>query len=269
MTAGELLAGLVAAVIAVAAFVIESLRRRRAAEAKFRAGSAIDSGVDHGPLDVSHLGVKIELASAIPNPAAPPEPDPSLAFPSKHHWARSVIVEAFERVFGRAPTLPEAQIAQGIALLETSYGRGWKKDGPGHGSHNWGAVQGGRPPCPPAESFIHGDTHADGTGYQWCYRKYKDDVSGAAHMIKLAFKPAALAAASRGDTNGVSAAMRKARYFEAPLDRHQKRLRETRAIIAKALGEPIPGPTGGGLGAAAVLAVVAGGGIFLLSKAVS
>jgi hypothetical protein len=56
-----------------------------------------------------------------------------------HKSAREVIIAAFKQKMGREPSLAEAQLAQAVGAIESSYGQGWK--GTGKGSNNWGAVQ--------------------------------------------------------------------------------------------------------------------------------
>jgi hypothetical protein len=168
-----------------------------------------------------------------------------------HQEARDHVVEGFTRTFGRTPTLPEAQILQGIGWLETQYGAGWH--GAGAGSHNWGAIQSGRAPCNPATSFEYTDTspNPDGTStpYRICFRKYPDDDAGAADLARVAYqrRPTVLAAASAGDIMGASTALYDTTYYqgfgptrEARIANHYKALLAAVQRIAGALGEPMP-----------------------------
>jgi len=171
-----------------------------------------------------------------------------------HKQARIYITEGFVNDFGRVPTRPEAQVAQGIGYLESRYGTAWL--GAGTGSKNWGCVQRSRPPCDPAVSFLYTDSHpnADGTStaYSICFKKYKTDGDGATDLIKVALgtsdhPKSALDAAAKGDIYGVSAAMRKAGYYEGfgktqtdRINNHFKALSNAIRAQCLALGEPYP-----------------------------
>jgi hypothetical protein len=167
-------------------------------------------------------------------------------YPTRHHWARAIILAGFRQSMGRAATLREAQFAQAVALGESSYGRGWKDAGVG--SFNWGAVQAGRPPCDPARSFPYGDTHEAGQPYAACFRKYASDVDGAADFIRIMMKPNVLSAANGGSIEGVSSGMRANHYFELALDKHIIALTRNLKEITTALGEPMPSSSGSGGG---------------------
>lgn len=159
-------------------------------------------------------------------------------YPSTEAWARAVIVEAHYRQFGRGPTLLEAQFAQAVARGESHYGRGWKDAGVG--SHNWGAVQAGRPPCNPDTAFPYGDTHEDGEPYAACFRRYPSDVDGAAHFQAILWRANTRAEANAGNIDGFSKAMRANRYYELRQDLHTKALTRNLQVITQALGEPMP-----------------------------
>lgn len=165
-----------------------------------------------------------------------------------HRWARKLYTDGLIANSG-APLLSEIQAVQGISLIESTHGKGWK--GAGVGSFNMGAIQGGRPPCNPASSFVYTDTHpnADGssTPYSICFRKYATAQAGAEDLIRVAYdrRPKVLAAASRGDFYGVSAELHASGYYEgfgstvaARINNHFKAL--CRAINEAALvfGEP-------------------------------
>lgn len=194
-----------------------------------------------------------------------------------HVTARPVIVQAFEAVFGRAPTLPEAQIAQAVAWGESNYGMGWKGDGVG--SNNWGAVQSGKLPCDPATEFEYTDTNPTSSGasipYRICFRRYPTAADGATHFIQVLYKkrPSVLAAASNGDLLGVSTTMYDSLYYrgvgpsrEARIAGHHKTLRANVALIAKANNESMPVAQSSGLlsakiGWKTVLLVLGAGGL--------
>lgn len=171
-----------------------------------------------------------------------------------HAEARKAVLEAFEKVFGRRPSLPEAQVLQGVAWLETNYGRGWKGDG--KNSNNWGAIQRGKPPCDPANSFLYTDTspNADGTStpYSICFRKYATAEEGARDLAIIVYRsrPSVLTAAATGDLFSVSAALHATRYYEGfgktvgdRISNHHKALRAAVLLQARAFNEPMPDGT--------------------------
>lgn len=180
-----------------------------------------------------------------------------------HAAAREHIDAGFRRIFGRAPTLPEAQCVQAVALIESGYGTAWK--GAGAGQNNWGAVQyrtpaqlGMKEPpyplySPDGKGFLYTDTtpQADGTSrsYAVYFRRYDTPAEGAADVVRIAYerRPSVLEAASRGDLYGVSAALHATRYYEGfgrtvqdRINNHHKAMMRAVTSIARALGEPLP-----------------------------
>ena len=120
-----------------------------------------------------------------------------------HAEARKYIVAGFKAIFGREPTVPEAQAVQGVGWLETQYASGWRSDT--KPNWNWGAIQSGRPPCNPATSFQYTDTHPTASGasipYTICFAKYATPEAGAAALVREVYqkRPKVLAAATAGD----------------------------------------------------------------------
>lgn len=133
------------------------------------------------------------------------------AVASPHAAARAVVVQAFQRVAGRAPSRFEAQLVQGVALQESGYGTAWQ--GACAGSHNWGAVQ-----SRDGSGCDYTDSYPDGTRYAQKFVVYADDVSGAAAVVSLMTKSMPLVAgelrAGRGVWN-VCQAMFYSHYFGA------------------------------------------------------
>lgn len=103
-----------------------------------------------------------------------------------HAEARDIMIQAFEQVMGRRPSLCERQAAQVVSLAESQYGAGW--GAAGAGSNNWGAVQAGVPPCG-SNSFLYTDTHPQPDGssvpYQICFKSYPTPVAGAADVVRI------------------------------------------------------------------------------------
>lgn len=103
-------------------------------------------------------------------------------------WARGIIIQAFQKVMGREPTIAEAELVQAVAKLESNYGKAWGSGEAGQ-SHNWGAIQTQNPNVP---SFSHNDTRPNEKGqsvtYQTKFRSYPDDVSGAADVVFNVYK---------------------------------------------------------------------------------
>ncbi len=184
-----------------------------------------------------------------------------------HTQARQYTKQGFKAHFGREPTTSEAQIAQGVAWLETNYGMGWK--GAGKGSNNMGAVQSGKPPCDPAKSFLYTDTNpTDGGGsipYAICFKKYPTAEAGFADVVKNVYVSAGLTAkdaplphphhrgketldaAHAGDIYGASAALYDGSYYRGfgpnrvvRIAHHYRALRAAVNASAAALGEKMP-----------------------------
>lgn len=168
-----------------------------------------------------------------------------------HASARAGVVAGFRQVFGKEPTLREAQFAQGIALCESGYGN-WQhactKYGPdlccgGVGSFNFGSMQSGRPPCGPG-SFECIDHHADGTPYNACFMKFTNAADGFAAFIRVLYvdhhRASVLATANTGSAYDFARAMRASGYFELGLDAYAKNLEACLRTITKALGEQMP-----------------------------
>ena len=100
-----------------------------------------------------------------------------------HRWAAGIATQAFKQVMGRTPTPAERQIVMAVSNLESNYGKGWNK-GKGNDSHNWGAIQTSNKKAP---SFSHQDSSAQGK-YNTKFKKYPDDISGAADVVRNLFK---------------------------------------------------------------------------------
>jgi len=158
---------------------------------------------------------------------------------AQHSRARELATVAFAQVYGHAPSLGERQYLQAVACLETTYGAGWRGDG--KGSNNMGAIQAGRPPCNPATSFETRDTHADGTVYRWCYKRYATPLDGWIDLVRVLFKKreGVRALAARADFMAAVAEQRRTKYFEAPLERYQKAVFSCLREMSEALGEPL------------------------------
>lgn len=186
--------------------------------------------------------------------------------------ARQWVIAGFKSQFGRDPTLLEAQFIQGVARLETGYGH-WKDEGAG--SNNMGAVQAGSPPCNPATSFGHKDSHPNASGgshyYDACFRKYPSPEAGMADVARLLYAQMKINPTS---IRAVSTGMYDHHYYEgfgkdraARIDNHVKALTKNLQAITSALNEPMP-PTGDGMfggvsktGVAVGVVVVAGLGL--------
>ncbi len=132
--------------------------------------------------------------------------------PAQHKMARATFELAISRYKRKTPSKAAMQYAQADALLETTYGLGWK--GAMVGSHNWGAVQctAGQAPC-----IAYQDSYPDGTTYSVSFRKYNDDIDGAQDVLRhvLDLRPRVAAAlASRAPTVfDASYAMRREKYY--------------------------------------------------------
>lgn len=192
-------------------------------------------------------------------------------------YARDIMIQAWNKLYGRDPTLAERQLSQAIGRLETYYGRA----GQFKGSHNWGAVQHSRPKdgeCPPG-SFLGRDT-MDGskkTEYAICERSYPNDLEGATHMLKILSRtPEEKAALQSGSAGALARAMKAAGYYGASTNLYHKAIWTNSQDIAKNCGENLAvthdgssasssGSLTGGAGPFLALAAV-GAGIFFWTK---
>lgn len=166
----------------------------------------------------------------------------------RHEDAAQHCSEGFEKVFGNVPTRVERQALQGVAWLETRYGGGW-----GIKTFNMGAIQKGKPPCDPADSFEYTDTTPTSSGasipYRICFKKYATAADGFMDLARVVYKrrPSVLMAAQSGDLYEVSTALRKTYYYEGfgktqaeRIANHHRALRAAVVRIARALGERMP-----------------------------
>jgi murein DD-endopeptidase MepM/ murein hydrolase activator NlpD len=199
---------------------------------------------------------KIPSVTKAPSTKAPSIPTLKA---DKHKWARDILERAFIKVMGREPTLTELQLAQSVALIETTYGTGWK--GEGRNSNNWGAIQcsdcpnKGKPvngKCPPG-SFYQQDSNPTSSGkqqiYHWCYKSYPTPEDGAAGLIKQIFinknrKDLTLEAAENKSVKDFSAAMYDSKYYagtkptrEGNINSHFNKMNKAIAAITSALNE--------------------------------
>lgn len=173
-----------------------------------------------------------------------------------HKFGREVLLRAWPAVTGEQPNLSCLQIAGAMADLESGYGRASytnKQTGEKAVLNNWGAVQGGKPPCG-ADGFEATDTHADGSPYQWCYKRYATPEDGAAHLIAhmTQKRPASWALMKTGDIDAWAAQMRSkdpitgtGLYFEQSVEGRAKGIWLRVQEIAQAMGEPIAAKRGG------------------------
>ena len=129
---------------------------------------------------------------------------------------------------------------QGVALLESNYGMGWRGDG--IGSNNWGAVHA---PCGPG-AFTADDSHPGSGRYTTCFRLYGSPAAGAASLVRIVKRaPGAVQALEAGDLAGFASALYQAGFYEGwgrtPEDRvlcYQRELSKAVGRIARRLGEP-------------------------------
>jgi hypothetical protein len=123
--------------------------------------------------------------------------------------AREVVRAAFAKRGMDAPVLAELQGVQAIGRFEGRYGS-WK------GANNWGAVQCGKPPCPP-DCFAHVDTDASGKTYDVCFRRYTAPVDGAADLVRELYRRAGVPEGmAAGNADTIAERMRATGYFEGP-----------------------------------------------------
>lgn len=179
---------------------------------------------------------------------------------------RALIREGFASLFSHEPSLPEAQIAHGVAVLENDCGRAWKSI-IAKQSNNWGCVQRGTPVAlgirepypeitPDGKGFLAVDTHPneDGTStkYHVYFRRYATRADGAQDFVRVVYQArgrgsSVLPAALRGDVRGASVALQSSGYYEGSgptvatrVARHFKALRGAILHNCAALNEAPP-----------------------------
>lgn len=163
-------------------------------------------------------------------------------------FGREHLSAAWLGVFGETPALHELQLVQGVARLESGYGRGQyrnKVTGEVAVLNNWGATQCGHgPPCG-SNCFEVTDTHADGSPYNWCYHRFSTPEEGASHYLKTISRIVARsqlgwngALASRSSDTFVRS-MKEGGYFELALEKYQERVWNSINAIAQSLGEEV------------------------------
>lgn len=192
-----------------------------------------------------------------------------------HRFGREVLKSVWLSVTGEQPTLAALQIAGAQAHLESGYGRASytnKLTGERASLNNWGAVQSGKPPCGP-DGFEATDTHADGSPYQWCYRRYATPEDGARHMLAhlTVKRPSSWEHMRRGDIDAWAAQMRQrdpitgtGLYFEQSVEGRAKGIEMRVNAIAAAHGEPVAAKRGGAP-IAIVPSIVTGGAVGAVS----
>lgn len=98
-----------------------------------------------------------------------------------HTTARSIVIDAFQRVHGRLPTGREALYVQAVAWLENQYGRaGQFANLAANGQYNWGSLHAGKASdgsCPP------GSAPGSDLG-SVCFQVYGSDVDAATAFIR-------------------------------------------------------------------------------------
>jgi len=176
------------------------------------------------------------------------------------------IQSGFVAALGRAATDSEALVLHAVARYETGFGRWWKSAA-GKASNNLGAIQYKTPKAlglvgppypevsPDGLGFLYQDTtpQPDGTSkkYYVYFRRYASLPEGAKALARTVYvvngRSKVLAAASRGDVYGVSAAMHATRYYEGwgatvekRIANHHKAMLGALRAICGALGKPLP-----------------------------
>ena len=132
--------------------------------------------------------------------------------------AYAILVAAWDTVRVPPPTEAHLHVAMCVARHETRYGRSWQ--GAMIGSHNWGAIQAGRPPAKTGYSRLYQDSHPNkngsNTSYAICFREYPTDEDGARDLLRVLFakRPFVLRAAETGNLKSVAKEMHATGYFE-------------------------------------------------------
>ncbi len=136
---------------------------------------------------------------------------------------RDVYIQAFKQVHGATPTNAQLEAVMAVGRHETVFGQAKFRGGVGPGMHNHGAVQCCKPnsegQCP-ANAFLSSDTTPNANGgdtvYAVCFKRYADDVAGAADLIRIIGKrPLALMKAGTNSLAAFAAGMYLQGYFES------------------------------------------------------
>lgn len=145
------------------------------------------------------------------------------------HFVREVLAEYSAR---------ERQFVRAVTRHETYYSQGWEDNGTDYGdpelSNNWGAIQyvGDGPSW-----FGYRDTHADGESYAARFRTYPNAQAGLEDAARTILKPNVRAALKSGNGRAAIGAMKKNRYFEAPLASYQKAINRNYDDMLRNTGE--------------------------------
>lgn len=119
-------------------------------------------------------------------------------------YARNAIIEGFKKIFGRNPSLAEAQFIQCVARAENGYGQKWQKfsgmgkdekgkpkplyvqNPEGAKSNNWGNIHAGAKFefVKTAGTFLHTDADANGKPYSVHFAKFATPADGATALIE-------------------------------------------------------------------------------------
>ncbi len=137
---------------------------------------------------------------------------------------RPVYIEAFKRVHGVTPTNAQLEAVMAVGRHETNFGTAKFRGGVGPGMHNHGAVQCCKPnketgKCPD-NAFLSQDTTPNPNGgdtvYSVCFKRYANDVDGAADLIRIiGKKPLSIMKATTNSLAGFAAGMYLQGYFES------------------------------------------------------
>ncbi len=115
-----------------------------------------------------------------------------------------------------------------VAGVESGYGA--------VSTNNWGSIQCGHgPPCG-NDCVPLGDTHADGEGYTWCYRRYGTPREGALSLAQLLVKRIGLETLSSGEPRHTAAAMKRAGYYELEESKYADALSARYRDVLTAMG---------------------------------
>jgi hypothetical protein len=159
------------------------------------------------------------------------------ASPDRIRNARDVLRSAWPSEAGPADE-GAVRLVLAVAGLESGYGVGF-----GDGVNNWGAIQCGHgPPC--GDTCIPwGDKHSDGTGYQYCFKKYASPAAGARDLVSLLARKVGPGVLSTGNPDVLASAMYDAHYYEGYGNTREERvsgyakgLKNRLAEVGSALG---------------------------------
>ena len=179
---------------------------------------ALIKGLAATPISAGGMGLIKEPSAKAPSPWVGEVPSGEAKVPGHHIYGRQIILDASQNIYPkRKLNTIEIQAIQGVAALESSYGKAKIMNVEGTQKlNNWGGVQ-----CPKGSSgpncvLLH-DKYPNGKTFSVSFRSYPTPADGCADTIRhiLFFRPrtAALLAAGPASSNNPESEDEGATFF--------------------------------------------------------